>query len=435
MPLGLPFVPTTVCDEWFDWPSLLDLLPVYYCGINTNRDGFLVDVDVKRLRARIADFFDPNVSHEEIARRYPQVSRTTARFDARITRDVLLRRGRDPQESNGPTACGFVRYTHRPFDNRWLYWEKDTKLLNEKRSDYRPHVFESNTWLSAVPRLRKDATEPQAVVTSHLASLHLIEWGANMFPAWLQDSGFRTGEDAAARRPNLTAAARSYLEHLRLDVEDLFHHILAVLHDPGYLAANAGALTVEWPRIPLPGWPHGDTEGAADELKRSAARGRELARLLDPDTPVPGVTEGTLRPELAALAVPATVDGGNMSGADFAVTAGWGHFGSGGAVMPGTGRGAERPYIITERTALAAALPTLGETTFDIHLNDRAFWRNVPAAVWNYRLGGYQVVKKWLSYRERSVLNRALHPAEVQHFTDTARRIAAILLLTSSTRR
>ena len=64
-----------------------------------------------------------------------------------------------------------------------------------------------------------------------------------------------------------------------------------------------------------------------------------------------------------------------------------------------------------------------GETTFDIHLNDRAFWRNVPASVWNYRIGGYQVLKKWLSYRERAVLDRPLKPEEVQLFTDTARRI------------
>ena len=49
------------------------------------------------------------------------------------------------------------------------------------------------------------------------------------------------------------------------------------------------------------------------------------------------------------------------------------------------------------------ALPALGETTFDIHLNDRAFWRNVPANVWTYRLGGYLVLKKWLSYRECAV--------------------------------
>ena len=66
--------------------------------------------------------------------------------------------------------------------------------------------------------------------------------------------------------------------------------------------------------------------------------------------------------------------------------------------------------------------PALGETTFDVYLNDRAYWRNVPAAVWNYKLGGYQVLKKWLSYRERPILARPLLPEEVQHFTDTTRR-------------
>ena len=50
-----------------------------------------------------------------------------------------------------------------------------------------------------------------------------------------------------------------------------------------------------------------------------------------------------------------------------------------------------------------------------------------PSNVWNYKLGGYQVLKKWLSYRETRVTGRDLTPGEVQHFTDTARRIAAIL--------
>ena len=75
---------------------------------------------------------------------------------------------------------------------------------------------------------------------------------------------------------------------------------------------------------------------------------------------------------------------------------------------------------------------TLGSTTFDIYLNRRASWRNVPAAVWRYKLGGYQVLKKWLSYRERDILARPLGPEEVQHFTDTARRITAILMTVSS---
>ena len=123
-----------------------------------------------------------------------------------------------------------------------------------------------------------------------------------------------------------------------------------------------------------------------------------------------------------------------MSGNDFAVTAGWGHYGSADAVMPGQGRVVGRAYTPDERVALGDALSTLGETTFDIYINPHAFWRNVPAAIWTYKLGGYQVLKKWLSYRERSILERPLLPEEVQHFTDTARRIGAILTAAGSSR-
>ena len=97
--------------------------------------------------------------------------------------------------------------------------------------------------------------------------------------------------------------------------------------------------------------------------------------------------------------------------------------------MPGRGRVVERPYATEERAALGGAEEALGDTTYDVYLNDRAYWRNVPAVVWSYKLGGYQVLKKWLSYRERGVLGRPMKPEEVQHFTDTARRIAAILSL------
>ena len=75
--------------------------------------------------------------------------------------------------------------------------------------------------------------------------------------------------------------------------------------------------------------------------------------------------------------------------------------------MPGQGRVDKRSYAAEERAALGESAHTLGETTFDVHLNDRAYWRNVPAAVWSYKLGGYQVLKKWLSYRERGVLGQS----------------------------
>ena len=417
--LGLPLVQTAVSKDWFDWPALTDLFPVNFSGVNTNRDGFVIDVHLDRLESRMADYFDADIDDAQISKLYPTAMGARARFDPQSTRRTLLARG-------GPDETAFIRHTYRPFDDRWLYWEADTKLLNEKRPEYRPHVFEGNIWLSAAPHLRKGEAEPQACVTRHMASLHLIERGANMFPAWLRDDGTSIS-GSADRRPNLSAAAQRYLEHLGLDVEDLFHHVLAILHDPAYREANAGALRMEWPRIPLPGWPDGKVEGAVEALAESVRRGRELAALLDPDTCVPGVTQSPLRPDIAAIAVPATVSGRNMAAEDFAVTAGWGHYGQGDAVMPGQGRAVERPFTNEERAAMGVALPLLGATTYDIYLNGDAFWRNVPATVWTYRLGGYQVLKKWLSYREDNILGRTLYPEEVEYFAGMTRRIAAVL--------
>ena len=77
-----------------------------------------------------------------------------------------------------------------------------------------------------------------------------------------------------------------------------------------------------------------------------------------------------------------------------------------------------RPHSVKARSTCTSTAARTGATC--------------PRAVWEYKLGGYQVLKKWLSYRERKVLGRDMKPEEVAHFRDTARRIAAILLLTAS---
>ena len=422
LPLGLPFVRTAVSENWFDWPSLPDLFPVSFPGVKTSRDGFLVDIDLDRLRTRMGDYFDHNLDDAEIKRRYPGAMKNTTLFDAPAVRDALLKRG-------GPDEPGFIRFAYRPFDYRWLYWEADSALLDRPRTEYRPHVFGENLWLITQQKPRRDWSPPQVI--SHLGCLDLMDRGATCIPAHLKDDGMGS-KGTNPRRPNLSARAQRYLERLGLSVDDLFHHVLAVLHDPTYRQANAGALRMGWPRIPLPGWPDGNAEGEAQALIQSAAQGREIAALLNPDIPVTTITQQPLQPEIASIAVPTTANGHNMAGDDFAVTAGWGRLGQGDAVMPGRGQAAERALTAEERATMSGSLPALSETTFDIHLNANAYWRNVPAAVWHYKLGGYQVLKKWLSYREHAILQRPARPDEVQHFTDTARRISAILMTSTS---
>ena len=170
--LGLPFQPSVIETNYLSWPLLPELFPVSFPGVKTSRDEFVVDIDKQRLISRMKQYFDPEIGDTEVRATTPTAMTSAARFDAKKTRQYLVKRGFKPEN--------IVRYCYRPFDNRWLYWEPETKLLDEKRAEYFPHVFEENLWIAAVQQNRKDFDPP--VVTPHLSSLHTIERGANMFP-------------------------------------------------------------------------------------------------------------------------------------------------------------------------------------------------------------------------------------------------------------
>lgn len=122
------------------------------------------------------------------------------------------------------------------------------------------------------------------------------------------------------------------------------------------------------------------------------------------------------------------------------MTVGWGHRDKQGHVNPGQGRINARTYTVKELAAIETAAATLGMKTsrvlellgppIDVFLNDTTCWKCVPSSVWEYVIGGYQVIKKWLSYREESVLGRPLTKEEAREVTNMVRRLAAIVLMT-----
>lgn len=397
--LGLPFIPMQVDAHYLTWHLLPDLLPVYFSGVQTSRDASLVDIDHAALKKRMQQYFDPNVSDEEIRRISPCFMQDTARFKPNETRKKLQKRGFLSKK--------IVRYIYRPFDMRWLYWEPETKLINEKRSEYIPHIFEDNLWIASAQKIRRNFDSP--VVIKQMGAGHLIERGANLFPMYLKP--FHHQGDS---QPNLSQTATDYLTHLDADASALFHHIIAILHAPAYHTDNAGALKQDWPRIPLP--------ATREQLLASAELGQRIAALLDTETPLPGVTQGKPRPELANIALLTILDNTSLTPDHLKITAGWGHAGKGGVTMPGKGKTVKRSLTTVEH-------PGLSEATLDVYLNANVYWKNVPLSVWEYTMGGYQVMKKWLSYRELELLGRPLLADEALELTWIARRITALILM------
>lgn len=226
---------------------------------------------------------------------------------------------------------------------------------------------------------------------------------------------------------NISSAARAYLATLGIKNPDadadtaalLWMHALAIGYAPTYLAENADGIRQDWPRIPLP------TTKAA--LLASAKLGRQVAALLDTEMPIPGIDAGKVRPDLVKIAVVTRLTKETLN---LSLTAGWGHAGKGGVTMPGKGKIVVAAVPAAgKKTTTASGTDATTPASYDIYLNDAACWQNVPAAVWDYTIGGYQVIKKWLSYREFELLGRALTPDEAREVTHMARRIAALIAL------
>jgi hypothetical protein len=432
------FRPENVSKAYNAWPKLPDLCEVAPSnGLMEKRGGALIDIDRDALEARMRDYLNPNIDWDEYKARHEALTQKQAGFEPRLARQRILEREPfDPQR--------LMRYAVRPMETRWCYYTQVNPIWNRARPPLWEQCFDGNAFLLSRMNPAKDPEGAPMYFCRTLSDDHLLSPDAVCFPLRKAHPGWRDRMQAMREEPtaNLSPAARAYLAALGVADPDaqvetaslLWMHALAVGYSPAYLAQNADGLRRDWPRVPLP--------DSRDALDASAALGRIVAALLDTESPVTGVTAGHLDPLLRTVAVLARTGGGALDPAagDLALTAGWGHAGKGGVTMPGKGRLEPRGFDAAETEALAQSAAVrglkpaqakrlLGGDTRDVYLNGTAFWRNVPAAAWDFTIGGYQVVKKWLSYREQPLLGRAMNAEEAREVTSMARRLTALALM------
>jgi hypothetical protein len=430
------FRPSDVAAHYLEWPALIDLCAEAPSnGLMEKRGGALMDIDRAILERRMRDYYDPNVSWDELKALKTGLTENAARFGAKGARAIIL-------EAEDFQSNHLLRYALRPFDTRWCYYSAKRPLWNEPRPTLWQQHWKGNKFLMSRPAGVANPEGFPLFYTPLLGDNDFLRGHAYYFPLRLRsvakekpkekDDGnghfgsilqeaapaYEVSDDKTTA--NLSSVARAYLAKLGIKNPDadeetatlIWMHALAIGYAPAYLAEHADGIRENWPRVPLP--------KTREALLASAKLGRQVAALLDTEISVQGVTAGKIRPELIEIAVVKRLTKETLN---LSLTAGWGHAGKGGVTMPGKGKLGTRAYT-ADKTAAA-----LGQSAHDIYLNNSACWQNVPEKVWDYTIGGYQVIKKWLSYREFELLGRALTPDEAREVTHTARRIAALILL------
>jgi hypothetical protein len=420
------FRPSNVEEQYLAWPKVTEL-----CaeppnnGLMEKRGGALIDISRPSLEQRMGAYFNPNLSWEQYRDTGYGLVKPQAGFDPEKARDKAL-------EAETYDKDRIVRYALRPFDRRWCYYTAVNPIWNRPRPPLRAQCWDGNGFLITRP---SGVASPEGVpffFTTLLGDNDLLRGHAYYFPMM---SG-----NKEKKRPNVSPSFSQYLSQLANGdeaaeadlVNALWMHVLAIGYAPEYLVENANGIRENWPRIPLP--------NSRELLQKSAGLGRRLAELLNTEIDIAGVNAGAIRPELSVIAVVSREGDGTLKQSDMDLTAGWGHLDKTGAVMPGIGKTAKRGFAASEIAGIEAgaktlhlesqiALGRLGDDTVDVYLNEVAFFKNIPVRVWEYAIGGYRVLKKWLSYRDKQVLGRGLSLDEIEEVKNIARRIAAILLM------
>jgi Type ISP C-terminal specificity domain/N-6 DNA Methylase len=418
--------PSDVSDAYQSWAKLNDLCEIPPFNGPVERRGFaLISIQRQPLFERIEKYFDKQISNEEIKRIHSSLMMTGNRIVGHEAREKIL------NEFNFDESK-IVRYPFKPFDIRFCYLENLRPLFSEPSPQLLNQRFNGNSFLISRDSADKVLEGSPFYFSNFVCDYDAISGHARHFPILykptllkkskkkneLQPSFLESAEEET--RANLSEFARKYLESVGFTEIDndaetaslIWYHSLAIGYATEYLSENADGIRQDFPRIPLP--------NTKADLIASANLGKKIAELLDTEKQVAGVTVGKVDERLRTIGFAAHTEGkGKQFGDDdFAVTAGWGHAGKDGVTMPAKGK-----YNIR-----GAEISGLGETTYDIFINDFAYWRNVPEKVWQYYIGGYQVIKKWLSYREIELLGRPLTLEEITEVTNMIRRISAIIL-------
>jgi hypothetical protein len=415
-------MPYDAAGGFEDWFSLEDLFPIHYQGVNPNRglEGSVVEMDRETLEERMREYYS-DMSDEEFCQRHPVLCEPRARYEPLEMRAFL-------RENSEFSEDAIVPYVVFPLDRRYLYYEAAGKLLNEKRPELWRNLTD-NEFLVAVPEPRR-ISEARPLMSTSLFDLHLHDRGSVGFPAELHpvvaDEGTLFQAEVppdAPPRANLVeqfwrAVSQAWGMTGDLDSNEakrfarrLFRACLGLCHAPDYEEEHRESLAQDWAHVPIP---------RDRELFEELARvGDLIAVLLNPLTEPRAAIRASLSDYAPRLAVLASAEGGAVRGSDLVVTIP--HFGA--------ARGGWRQRQYEEAETPPA---DLGQTTGDLYINDRIFFRNVPEEVWRYELGGYPVLKKWLGYRDaRRRDNRPLSLPEKDHFRGMVQRVAAVIALRS----
>ena len=327
-------------------------------GVETGKDDTLVGLSSQEITKVFIDIFNPKVPTKDLET-FHGLKRTSGwKIDERRKELFKDRKSFSKEE--------IIKYAYRPFDNRFTYY---CDFLRRSQYEVMKHFIDVENLAIGIKRSRymKVFEFKHSFITSLVSDTNFFGDRTFYFPLYLyvkQTKGklFDKETSRAERIPNFES---EFLESVKGTLtkeptpEEIFHYIYAILFSPAYRERFKEFLKIDFPRVPLP--------SDYGVFKQWSDLGKELVEL-----------HLLKHPDLQKTGVGFPKSGSNK---------------------------VEKVGYVEE-----------GQKVF---INKEQFFEGVSKEVWEYQIGAYQVMEKYLKDRK----GRKLSLEEINHYMKVAKAI------------
>lgn len=340
------FVPRNeeLLEDYENFVKITDIFPVNSVGIVTSRDNFVIDSDKNILLNRIRLFKNSKLGDDEL-HEYFQINKKKG-WSIRKAWNSLQ------SISDSDLSKYILPVLYRPFDVQWIFYHDD--FIERSRKEVMRHMMQENLGLITARQMDKSAIEP-VFVTKSVIDAHSITSAvsiSSLFPLYKSaDKNHLFDEKAETqieKLPNIRPEIFNKLkETYKADIipEEIFYYIYGVLYSNIYREKYKEFLKMDFPRVPF--------TSDYEVFKEVGELGESLVYLhllKSPDLDSP--------------------------------------------ISKYQGKGLN----LVEKVIY-------GEPEKRIYINKDNYFDNIDKEVFEYQIGGYQVLSKWLKDRKGRYLS------------------------------
>ncbi len=330
---------TSQIEHYNKWLSVNTIFPIYVTGIVTARDKFVIDFNIHELRLKMIQFRDLSLPDDFIEGTY----------GLKDTRGWKLSEARKKLSSDVNWDTYYSKILYRPFDHRAVYYTPD--MVDWGRQEVMHHMFKDNIGIATVRQVKSGETWQHCLISNKIIESCFVSNKTSeigyLFPLYLYEDEEKPNLFSSQQSGRENNLSKDVYDHLKdnysslLRPELVLRYVYAILFCNTYRVRYFDFLKVDFPRIPFP--------NSNRTFQLMAALGKRLIDL--------------------HLIKSHELDNPTVKY-----------------------QGSDDNYIIEK--------PRYNPSEKRVYINNTHYFEGVEPEIWEYQIGGYQVMDKYLKDRK-----------------------------------